>query len=94
MVLLATLEFARGGDANDIVKLPRLHHQFLPDQVFYEADALSPEQRDALIKFGHHLEQTPESYGDLQAVVWDRRSGVTAASDARGQGTARLQKRL
>lgn len=92
MVLLATLEFARGGDANDIVKLPRLHHQFLPDHVFYETDALSPEQRAALEKLGHHLEQTPERYGDLQAVVWDRRSGVTAASDPRGQGAARLQK--
>ena len=34
MVLLAALEFARGGDANDIVKLPRLHHQFCPTKCF------------------------------------------------------------
>jgi len=92
MVLLAALEYARGGNAMEMVALPRLHHQFVPDQVLYEADALNPEQRSTLEKLGHHLELAPERYGDLQAVVWDRRVGVTAASDPRGRGTARVQK--
>lgn len=91
MVLLGALEFARGGNAADIVALPRLHHQFVPDQVFYEAGALTPEQHISLEKLGHHLEQTADRYGDMQAVVWDRRAGVSAASDPRGQGTARVQ---
>ena len=91
MVLLATLEFARGGNAADMVARPRFHHQFLPDQLFYEAGALSPEQRSSLEKLGHQLEQTPDRYGDMQVVVWDRRVGVNAASDPRGQGGAWVQ---
>ena len=91
MVLLAALEFSRGGNAVDMVALPRLHHQFVPDQIFYEADSLSLEQRHTLEKFGHRLEQTPDRYGDMQAVVWDRDNGVSAASDPRGAGKARVQ---
>lgn len=90
MVLLAVLEFASGGNAAALVTLPRLHHQFIPDQVFYESSALTSEQHSSLEKLGHHLEQTADRYGDMQAVVWDRRAGVSAASDPRGQGTARL----
>jgi gamma-glutamyltranspeptidase/glutathione hydrolase len=93
MVLLASLEFARGGNAAEMVALPRFHHQFLPDQVYYEAGALSPELQDGLQQRGHRLEQTDDGYGDMQAVVWDRRAGVNAASDPRGQGKARVQHR-
>ena len=93
MVLLASLEFARGGNAAEMVALPRFHHQFLPDQVYYEAGALSPELQDGLQQRGHRLEQTDDRYGDMQAVVWDRRAGVNAASDPRGQGKARVQHR-
>jgi gamma-glutamyltranspeptidase/glutathione hydrolase len=92
MVLLASLEFARGGNAGEMVALPRFHHQFLPDQVYYEAGALGPELQDGLQKRGHRLEQTDDRYGDMQAVVWDRRAGVNAASDPRGQGKARVQR--
>ena len=93
MVLLAALEFARGGSAVDMVAVPRLHHQYLPDQIFFEAEALSSEQRSELEKLGHHLEQTGERYGDMQAVVWDQHAGVSAASDPRGHGVARVQIR-
>jgi gamma-glutamyltranspeptidase / glutathione hydrolase len=91
MVLLGSLEFARGGSAQDMVARPRFHHQFLPDQLFYEAGALSPEQQSGLEKRGHHLTQLSEAYGNMQAVVWDRRAGVNAASDPRGQGKAWVQ---
>ena len=91
MVLLAALEFARGASAADLVALPRFHHQFVPDQIFYEADALNADQRGTLEKLGHRLEQVPERYGDMQAVVWDRRTDVSAASDPRGEGQAWIQ---
>ena len=91
MVLLAALEFARGGSAADMVTLPRLHHQFVPDQIFYEADALNAEQRSELEKLGHRLERVTERYGDMQMVLWDRKTGVSAASDPRGQGKASAQ---
>lgn len=91
MVLLASLEFARGSNAREIVALPRFHHQFVPDQLFYEDGALNPEQQSDLALRGHNLAQTNDLYGDMQAVVWDRRVGVNAASDPRGQGKAWVQ---
>lgn len=91
MVLLASLEFARGGNAAEMVTRARFHHQFVPDKLFYEEGALNPEQQIDLIMRGHHLEQTTDQYGDMQAIVWDRRVGVNAASDPRGQGKAWVQ---
>jgi len=93
MVLLASLEFARGGSAGEMVALPRFHHQFVPDELFFEAGALSPEQQSGLMKRGHRLQQARDRYGDMQAVVWDRRAGVSAASDPRGGGKAWVQTR-
>lgn len=89
MLLLATLEFARGGDAQAIVTLPRFHHQYLPDVVHAEPAALSEEMVRALEDLGHQIERLEGEYGNMQAVVWDRAQGeVSAASDPRGIGKA------
>ena len=66
---------------------PRLHHQWLPDRLRAEADALSPETRNKLEAWGHQIE------------VWDRTAKVhavrrlddgqyEAAADPRGPGVA------
>ena len=89
MVLLGGLEFAAGGGAEAMVRRPRFHHQYLPDTVFYEPEALDPEVREALRGMGHRLEASHRPYGNMQAVVWDRAAGrVEAASDPRGEGAA------
>ena len=89
MVLLGALDFAEGGGAEAMVSRPRFHHQYLPDTVFYEPEALDPAVREALSGKGHRLEATDRRYGNMQAVVWDRAAGqVEAASDPRGEGAA------
>jgi len=91
MVLLAALEFAEGGTARSMVGLPRFHHQYLPDEIELEPEALSAEERAALKDRGHELSPMDRRYGDMQVVVWDRARGeVTAASDPRGIGSARV----
>lgn len=91
MVMGAVLAFAEGAGADTLVSQPRLHHQYLPDEVMYEQGALSEIEQQALSKRGHSLRQV-ESYGNLQAVVWDRgRNRVEAAADPRGIGLARVQ---
>lgn len=93
MVLLSTLEFAKGADAKTLVGLPRFHHQFLPDQIQFEAAALAPGTRTALTALGHALKEISPGYGNMHAVIWERQSGrVTAASDARGIGVAQVGK--
>ena len=89
MVLLASLAFAEGADVETLVSLPRYHHQFLPDRLSFEANALSTAIRQRLTDMGHQLDPMRRQYGDMQAIIWDQQAGeVTAASDPRGQGKA------
>ena len=89
MVLLGILDFSRGGSAASMVSRPRFHHQYLPDVVQFEQGALSaPEQAD-LLRRGHTLKELGRTYGNMQAVVWDRVAGtLRAAADPRGEGAA------
>jgi gamma-glutamyltranspeptidase / glutathione hydrolase len=92
MVLLGILEFARGEPPESWVTRPRFHHQFLPDQVEYEAEALSQSVIEALQARGHVLKAVGSPYGNMQAVLWDRRDGsVRAAADPRGLGAAEVR---
>lgn len=89
MVLLGALEATRGGTAQAIVTLPRIHHQYLPDSVSFEPGAISGEVQQILRQRGHRLEELERPYGNMQVVVWDKAGGeVDAASDPRGVGSA------
>jgi gamma-glutamyltranspeptidase/glutathione hydrolase len=87
MVLLGTLNFLDGMSAGDIVKYPRYHHQYLPDEVVYEKGALSADEIKALEGEGHQLRESNRQWGNMQVITWDYASGrVEAASDPRGAG--------
>jgi gamma-glutamyltranspeptidase/glutathione hydrolase len=87
MVLLASLAWFDGADAQDMVSLKRYHHQYYPDAVAYEQGALTAEEEASLAAKGHKLEPSARSYGNMQVVTWDRKTGrVEAASDPRGGG--------
>lgn len=89
MVLLGMLEFIGGGDAAAIVSRPRYHHQYLPDEIYYEAAAFDEAEQAALSERGFALREAGRSYGNMHAVVWDKASGsLDAASDPRGIGDA------
>ena len=92
MVLLASLAWIEGADAAAMVAEPRLHHQYYPDVVGYEEDALQAATIAALQALGHSLRAVGRSYGDMHVVTWDYTSGaVDAASDPRGIGEPRFQ---
>jgi gamma-glutamyltranspeptidase / glutathione hydrolase len=87
MVLLATLDWLDGRSAKEIVAAPRIHHQYQPDVLAHERDALSAADMAELTKRGHQLRQR-ETWGNLQVVTRDAATGaVEAASDPRGVGT-------
>jgi len=89
MVLLAILEMEKTSDPAAWVNLPRYHHQYLPDIIQYEPEALSESQAEQLKAMGHKLERLENSYGNMHAIYQDKQSGkVTAASDKRGIGQA------
>ena len=92
MMLLAVLDFAQGGDPASWVSVKRYHHQYMPDTVSYEPDAFSEGEVSRLVAFGHTLKQRDAPYGNMQAVLWDRKlDKVLAASDPRGNGLAQVR---
>ncbi len=86
MVTLGILGWVDGMDAAAIAARPRFHHQFLPDVILYEPDALDPALRRALTDRGHALRENPRRYGNMNVVTW-RYSGnvVEAATDPRNE---------
>ena len=91
MVLLGTLNYFSGGDAQSIVSIPRYHMQYLPDAVFYEPGAFTPDEVAGLEKMGYKLKEI-QPYGNMQSITWDYRTGkVSAAADPRDIGTAEVK---
>jgi gamma-glutamyltranspeptidase/glutathione hydrolase len=89
MVLLGTLNWISGADATAIVGAPRFHQQYQPDGIFFEADALTAEERAGLEARGHGCKPWPATIGNMQVITWDRATGrLVAASDPRGAGGA------
>ncbi|MCF6236411.1 MAG: gamma-glutamyltransferase family protein [Gammaproteobacteria bacterium] len=92
MVLLAALDFMEGNHPESWVKLKRYHHQYLPDEVQYEVDALDQNSLESLKSAGHHFKPRDRTYGNMQAILWDLKSNqVKAASDPRGEGLAEVR---
>lgn len=90
MVLNAVLDFYQGGSAEDMVNLGRFHHQYLPDKIFFEPGVFDKKLQRKLKKMGYHLQQMDNTFGNMQVVVVNRKTGqVEAASDPRGIGEAR-----
>lgn len=86
MVLLATLAWVDGADAQAMVSLKRYHHQFYPDVVVYEDGAFTPEEIEGLEALGHKLDRSQRAYGNMNVVTWDYATGkVEAATDPRGE---------
>ena len=89
MVMAAIMKFIDGGTAAEIVSMPRVHHQYLPDEIVFEAHALDTGTARQLQSMGHRLAEAGRAYGNMQIVIRDHRSGaLDAASDPRGGGSA------
>ena len=99
MLLMGLLEYEKGANAEQMVKRPRFHHQYLPDIVMYEHGAFSEDTEQELNLRGHVMKKQMSPYGggfghygNMQAVVWDKKkAAVSAASDKRGVGSAMVQ---
>ena len=84
MVLEGILAFVDGELPEKFVGNPRYHHQYLPDVVQAEKNAFSPDELQALQAMGHQIKVSDRSWGFMNAVSWDRRSGeLHAGSDPR-----------
>ena len=77
-----------GYDIGRAMEAPRIHHQHLPDVLYREEGALSPEEIADLTARGHQVRERPGSVGSANSIM---RVGDTwqGAPDPRSGGTAR-----
>jgi gamma-glutamyltranspeptidase / glutathione hydrolase len=87
MVLLAIFDYVgqSAPDVHRIVNLPRLHHQYLPDRVEIEPDGFNYDLIEGLEAMGHSVQAARRTWGNMQVVYYNKRTGETAAAnDQRG----------
>jgi gamma-glutamyltranspeptidase/glutathione hydrolase len=76
-----------GMNAVEAVQAPRVHHQHLPDQIYYEVAGLEPATVLQLRTLGHTVVERPGVSGDAQVILVV--DGIlTAWSDPRRGGRA------
>jgi gamma-glutamyltranspeptidase/glutathione hydrolase len=74
-------------DIQEAIDAPRIHHQWLPDEIVFEPNGLSADTERALQTRGHKLTTRPRYMGDAQGIMIDPKSGVRlGASDSRAEG--------
>jgi len=84
MVFIGLLELLDGRTPLEAVSAPRMHHQYLPDTVSLEPDALSAHDIKTLTAMGHTVSGGERAWGNMQAVAWlKERNVVLGASDPR-----------
>ncbi|GDY03807.1 gamma-glutamyltransferase [Planctomycetota bacterium] len=77
-----------GMPIDQAVRAPRIHHQWLPNWISYEAQAISPDVRAKLESMGHMLAKTPMSIGQVSAIQILQSGERFAVADHRGGGSA------
>lgn len=79
--ILNVLEFNMPIDK--AIEAMKIHHQWLPDVIYYEPDKLSPDTRDTLEAMGHTLSTRRATLGRMMGIIWDQENGVfIGASDS------------
>jgi gamma-glutamyltranspeptidase / glutathione hydrolase len=69
------------------VDAPRIHHQWLPDEIAYEPFGMSADTFRALESRGHRLTEKPRYMGDAQGIMIEEKTGIRlGASDPRNYG--------
>jgi gamma-glutamyltranspeptidase/glutathione hydrolase len=86
-VFQATIRIiTQGADAEEAVVQPRVHHQFLPDKLVYDAKKFAPEVLAKLKNYGHVID--PSWIAKVYLVKKTSTGLLEAAADPRGEAAA------
>jgi len=80
-----------GDELQAAVDRARIHHQWMPDILYVEQYALSPDTAKVLERRGHEL-QIVNQIGEVSAVRGQAGGALTAAQDPRGPGSGGVVK--
>ncbi|MGB4959593.1 MAG: gamma-glutamyltransferase [Saprospiraceae bacterium] len=84
--IINVLDF--GMDADKAVQSPRFHHQWKPDVIMIEKDAVSLSERQILESIGHQFKERG-SIGRVEAIVITADGKLHGAADRRGDDDAK-----
>lgn len=83
-------------DLQEAIELPRIHHQWMPDEIAWELRGVNPDTRRILIERGHRFREKPDYrgdvdplMGDVEAVMVDAEGHRLGGSDPRRGGESR-----
>jgi len=76
-----------GMDMQDAIDAPRIHHQWLPDQIIYEPFGMSPDTRVILDSYGHSF-GSPTYLASATAIMIDPNGARIGVIDRRSDGAA------
>lgn len=86
-VLINVVDY--GMNIRQAVDAPRIHHQWLPDTLYYEQSAFSKDVAQELKRRGYILEERPGHQGRVEAIMVDPNNELyLGVSDFRGYGLA------
>ncbi len=74
----------------EAVDMPRIHHQWMPDEIFYEKFSLNKDTKEKLIKMGYKLADMRHTFkilGIAEGIMIDNHI-IYGAADPRGSGSA------
>ncbi|MEO6589098.1 MAG: gamma-glutamyltransferase [Pyrinomonadaceae bacterium] len=73
----------------EAIDAPRIHHQWLPDMIYYESYGLSPDTRKILEGYGHQFSDKPGNIASATGIAIEEKTGVKlGAIDSRSDGAA------
>jgi len=70
------------------IDAPRIHHQWLPDEVFFEPNGMSPDTRKILDSFGHKFAEKPGNIASATGIMVTDSGLRMGAIDPRSDGEA------
>ncbi len=87
-VIINCLDF--GMNIQDAIDAPRIHHQWIPDKIYYENFSLIKDTKENLEKMGYMLEDVNQNFGILGLAegILIEDNIIYGASDSRGEGSA------
>ncbi|MDW8108342.1 MAG: gamma-glutamyltransferase [Candidatus Kryptonium sp.] len=85
-VILNVIDF--GMNIQEAVDAPRIHHQWYPDEIYYERRGLPLDVVENLKKRGHKIVERRGFQGEVQAILIDENGIKYGAADPRGYGLA------
>jgi gamma-glutamyltranspeptidase/glutathione hydrolase len=75
-------------DIQQAIDAPRVHHQWLPDELIFEPYGMSPDTKKALEKLGHKFSARPGYIASATGIMIDSKGVRLGAVDARADGEA------